>query len=402
MNPIEQFLYKVSYKFPKGYPDINDEQDMLMLEGMLKEIGINLKEAKWDNEALAIKQLAQKFPDKYEIMGAKNRIANSKKVSPQEFTNDIKSTFNVDVKKMYPPKVSPNPSGKFNLFVFDIPIEGETVEVGVILAGGASANKGIEFENQVANDLQTYKDGGDQFVYKDLTESIVSEFGLTPTNFKIIPEGKKNQKRSLVFTPNGPLISTPGGQSVAETLTDITLLKEGKPIYISLKFGDSLTLFNSGAKTIFPEKEILSGKITNPNGVALLEMLGIDNEIFCRVFNEYEEDKTGTNFKQFHQKTENPDQAKITRFMESGIGSGYYMLKGSQKGSYDFFLVDEAYSKAAAKLSSDIDIEYGGKGGVAKRVNAVFNTQKYRIEINIRSKSGGVAPTHIMADYKPL
>ena len=36
------FFKKFSYKFPKGYPDINDEQDMLMLEGILKEMGINL------------------------------------------------------------------------------------------------------------------------------------------------------------------------------------------------------------------------------------------------------------------------------------------------------------------------------------------------------------------------
>jgi len=42
---IEQFLRKVSYKFPKGYPDINDPKDVLMLEGMLKEIGITLPEA---------------------------------------------------------------------------------------------------------------------------------------------------------------------------------------------------------------------------------------------------------------------------------------------------------------------------------------------------------------------
>ena len=38
MDILEKFLRKVSYKFPKGYPDINDAQDMLMLEGMLKDL----------------------------------------------------------------------------------------------------------------------------------------------------------------------------------------------------------------------------------------------------------------------------------------------------------------------------------------------------------------------------
>ena len=38
MDILDKFFKKFSYKFPKGYPDINDEQDMLMLEGMLKSI----------------------------------------------------------------------------------------------------------------------------------------------------------------------------------------------------------------------------------------------------------------------------------------------------------------------------------------------------------------------------
>ena len=38
MNIIEQFLRKVSYKFPKGYPDINDTQDRLMLETLLENL----------------------------------------------------------------------------------------------------------------------------------------------------------------------------------------------------------------------------------------------------------------------------------------------------------------------------------------------------------------------------
>jgi hypothetical protein len=44
MDILDKFFKKFSYKFPKGYPDINDEQDMLMLEGILKEMGIELQE----------------------------------------------------------------------------------------------------------------------------------------------------------------------------------------------------------------------------------------------------------------------------------------------------------------------------------------------------------------------
>ena len=64
MDILDKFLRKVSYKFPKGYPDINDAQDMLMLENILKEIGINLEEAsaKKPYEYLSIE--AKKVADK--------------------------------------------------------------------------------------------------------------------------------------------------------------------------------------------------------------------------------------------------------------------------------------------------------------------------------------------------
>ena len=44
MDVLEQFLNSIAYKFPKGYPDINDKQDMLLLENELKKLGIDLSE----------------------------------------------------------------------------------------------------------------------------------------------------------------------------------------------------------------------------------------------------------------------------------------------------------------------------------------------------------------------
>jgi hypothetical protein len=44
MDPLEKFLYNIAYKFPKGYPDMEDKQDILILENEFKKIGINLNE----------------------------------------------------------------------------------------------------------------------------------------------------------------------------------------------------------------------------------------------------------------------------------------------------------------------------------------------------------------------
>jgi hypothetical protein len=46
MDTITKFLNNISYKFPKGYPDINDPNDFLILENELKSLGINLDELK--------------------------------------------------------------------------------------------------------------------------------------------------------------------------------------------------------------------------------------------------------------------------------------------------------------------------------------------------------------------
>ena len=46
MDALDLFFKKYSYKFPKGYPDLTNKQDVLLLESILKELGINLKEDK--------------------------------------------------------------------------------------------------------------------------------------------------------------------------------------------------------------------------------------------------------------------------------------------------------------------------------------------------------------------
>ena len=44
MDILDIFLNKYSYKFPKGYPDMNNEQDVLLMEGILENLGVGLNE----------------------------------------------------------------------------------------------------------------------------------------------------------------------------------------------------------------------------------------------------------------------------------------------------------------------------------------------------------------------
>jgi hypothetical protein len=47
MDTLDIFLKKYSYKFTKGYPDMNNEQDILLMESILNELGINLDEVNY-------------------------------------------------------------------------------------------------------------------------------------------------------------------------------------------------------------------------------------------------------------------------------------------------------------------------------------------------------------------
>lgn len=59
MDSLDLFFKKYAYKFPKGYPDINNKNDIMLLEKLLRIIGINLKEEKdrdkdYDTEIMSL------------------------------------------------------------------------------------------------------------------------------------------------------------------------------------------------------------------------------------------------------------------------------------------------------------------------------------------------------------
>jgi len=38
MDVLDKFFIKYSYKFPKGYPDLKDKQDILLIESLISEV----------------------------------------------------------------------------------------------------------------------------------------------------------------------------------------------------------------------------------------------------------------------------------------------------------------------------------------------------------------------------
>jgi hypothetical protein len=38
LDLITKYLNRIAYKFPKGYPDMNNDQDVLLLETLISEL----------------------------------------------------------------------------------------------------------------------------------------------------------------------------------------------------------------------------------------------------------------------------------------------------------------------------------------------------------------------------
>tara|TARA_S200002703_G_C3759658_1_gene233821 strand:- start:40 stop:1161 length:1122 start_codon:yes stop_codon:yes gene_type:complete len=292
-----------------------------------------------------------------------------------------------------------NPLSKSSKFTTYYVKDSEGIERAVTLGGGAggAANKGNSFETQIEQDLINYNQGSSDFLHTELIQQMIKEFDLKPGNFGVLPEGAKNQKRSLEYN-GSDFIVTHAGESVGETVTDITIVKGSEKIYLSLKYGPGISMVNTSPSKFTPVNEIKSGFIKNNNGIALLKLFNIDNKTFCRVFNEYGE----TNFKQYHTSSNNFDRQSIETLITSIYGDSYYMVHSGlskKKGSTRFFEITKEYTEKAAKITTPILVKYGGVEGNGKRIDIFFESEEYKFNLNIRNTDGAVYPNKIQLKY---
>ena len=78
MDPIDKFLKQYSYKFPKGYPDMKNEQDILLMEQILSELGVKEEEEiNYDTEISNLLATLSSDEAKKKVINFLNKI-NSK------------------------------------------------------------------------------------------------------------------------------------------------------------------------------------------------------------------------------------------------------------------------------------------------------------------------------------
>lgn len=277
-------------------------------------------------------------------------------------------------------------------------------------AGGKKVNLGNQFEEHWVADSEKVLSGqtkGNRYVQKiiglneDLTKKMKK--GLSG----VVAEGGANKSRPLVFSGNGLVVAAEGRltEDMGSTLTDVTFqYGEGKdPVYLSLKYGSTLTFFNSGVggrngPLLFTPAMIKGYKISSPAGKAFLDMFGIDEVKFCQAFNDYPRSKPIQNHKVVSRSF---NKSAIEKLLRSGIGYGYYMVHHKGSGTnIDIYEIDKAYMRSASTITGGITINYGGMDGKGKRIDIECESGKYKFKFNIRNKQGGQYPTHVMCDYK--
>jgi len=214
----------------------------------------------------------------------------------------------------------------------------------------------------------------------------------------VLEEGSANQSRPIEASNGGFVISTPGGatENIGKTVTDITYFygADKKPVYLSLKYGPTLTFFNSGVGDFFPKNEVIAQTIKTQSGLDLLDMFDIDPLLFCKSFQP-------RNTALPNKKAKNIDKSAIKKLLKSGIGYGYWMVHNDGKGNVDWYEMTESYMNDSATINGDITIYYGRQNGKGIGVNMKCESKNYKFTFNIRNKqASGPYPTHMMCDYK--
>tara|TARA_Y100001937_G_C7096418_1_gene320281 strand:+ start:233 stop:1471 length:1239 start_codon:yes stop_codon:yes gene_type:complete len=278
-------------------------------------------------------------------------------------------------------------------------------------------NKGILFEKDLSKDLKVFSETGDpkhtKIKYKDFMKSFMEDIGCSENAKRqkclneIIDMGALNQKRSLVFSGKDIFV---GGRdtNIGHLVTDITINIgcDKKDIYMSLKYGNTVTFVNSGVKTLYTDDQFKAGKITDTKGLALLDLFGVDAKKFITVFAQAM--KFGGKkvprgptevTKNVEVVTNKVDKRRLHQFIETCVGWGYWLVHLSENGKVDYFQIKKQDLKRITTPRSVV-VLYPKASHPSKRIDVIIDTPKFELKMNLRNKQAGILPTHIMLDYK--
>jgi hypothetical protein len=293
--------------------------------------------------------------------------------------------------------------------MFDLSELKKKYSLSITYGNGSRGNRGANnrgnfFETVLAGDIELYietRDEGADYVYKDFMREFISSTLSKHRDIQVKIEGGLNKPRPLRISGSKIRIQNDTISDIGATVTDITVLCDGQPYYLSLKLGSTITLFNVGVTKYLTAKDIEIGKITNRQGASFLDLFGIDHKKYIETFQKYDPKSGVKNQPEYENVMGRVNTREIETFLETGIGYGYYFVhaKNAKPGApIHYMYMDKATAQRSVKIQSMV-VKYP-KPGSAKRIDIQIETPNFSFKVNIRNKQGGVTPTHIMCDYK--
>lgn len=358
MDVLEKFLHSIAYKFPKGYPDMKNKQDMLLLERELFKYNVDLREGtKAANTRKAIDVIVNSKEGKeagLSKMANDYRIGNINKIDKDKFIEILNSVFNSPKIKVYAPKEGPNSSSKYNMFEFDLEGEGQ---VQITLAGGA--NEGEKYEQGLLGKLQSAAGNSLDSIEDPEVKQIFSTLGIDPS--KLSPNdiefaGASDTSRQLSF--DGP-------QKIGSTIADIVITAD-KPYYLSIKNIGGSAIYNGGnipfivfdkdGKVIFDKSKFND----NPLFANIFDTLKIDPQRIADGLNNYV-NQTGT--PNNWESVSGVDLDKVKKLLASSFGYGYWYVREKPGGKLFIYHVatpEDAYKMVGDLRPDSVKVKYPG------------------------------------------
>tara|TARA_B110000971_G_scaffold142971_1_gene146135 strand:- start:1843 stop:2901 length:1059 start_codon:yes stop_codon:yes gene_type:complete len=227
-------------------------------------------------------------------------------------------------------------------------------------------------------------------------------FTTNPHNIQLFSKNlNKNNKRPVCIKDTNIYLKN----NTARTIADIVILSHDThnsagvlfiaDDYVSCKSTKLVTFANIGIRNIFPEKYIQGNINPSEIGMNIIEMLGIDYSMFCKIFNNFKKTKIENNIIYLSTNINKLLYNNLLKFIELCKGTGNYIITHAMDSRHIMYRISDIKDT----LIESCEYQYGGKDGKSKRLNIIIITDKMKYTINFRNKNSGIYPTHFMCDF---
>jgi hypothetical protein len=395
MDQFDKFLNDNAWRFSKGYPDMKNDQDVLLIESLIQGLGIDFQfdqlifeisdsEVK-NNTEQAIDFILKNTSKGFKKQSDRRRLGNPEKISPDDFQVILKQLFNIEEPTVYGPRSGPNPSGKFDMYEFETDDYGL---VRIILSGGGNA--GEKYEQDFVTKAKAAAGDSNESLPTDL-KTLYDALGIDNSKLKeddIDFAGTQDTRRSL---------DTSGPKSIGSTISDMNIKYGNNTYYISLKNEQGSGIYSGANIPWIYEKDgkivYDSSKLNSSTGNGIIfDIFNIDSNKVAEGLNNYV-NETGDVESWEKGKI---DTQKFKNLLASSLGYGYYYVRETDKKDVKVIplLTAEDALDAIGDIK-DISIKYPDKKSkqVTIKVDTdspTFGPSQYTVAI--RNAAGKIVP----------